>query len=231
LCKRIAGISTALVGTNPAISRGGIVPDDMLQGEANSVADAIRRLEAASEAMSSAVGDRDGAEVADAKRQLAQAVGDAREIGVSWQTVGDALGMRRGAAYQRFRQRPASRRVEIHESPIDGVSVLAIRGELDAQTAPRVAAAIASALQHVPMGLIVDLLQLRFLSSAGMTALVDGDREARRIGKRFGVVADGSATSRPMTLTGVHHVLDLYATVHAAMKGLHQLADSDDAGS
>jgi hypothetical protein len=28
------------------------------------------------------------------------------EAGVSWQSVGDALGIRRGAAYQRFRRKP-----------------------------------------------------------------------------------------------------------------------------
>jgi hypothetical protein len=28
------------------------------------------------------------------------------DVGVSWQSVGEALGIRRGAAYQRFRRRP-----------------------------------------------------------------------------------------------------------------------------
>jgi hypothetical protein len=42
-----------------------------------------------------------------AERTLAAAVLAASDHGLSWQTIGDALGMRRGAAYQRFRRRPS----------------------------------------------------------------------------------------------------------------------------
>lgn len=195
------------------------------------VADAIRRVTEASDAMTSAKrGGADPHAVA-SNRELTAAVGAARDLDVSWQTIGDAIGMRRGAAYQRFRLRPPSRHIDIHETPIDGVTVLAVRGELDAHTAPRLAEAIGSALADVPMGLIVDLEELSFLSSAGMTTLIDGDRSAGRSGKQFGVVVDGAATSRPLTTMGIDRLLNLYPTVHAAMNGLHALADRDAAGS
>lgn len=38
--------------------------------------------------------------------EVQMAVDVARDLDVSWQSIGDALGMRRGAAYQRFRNRP-----------------------------------------------------------------------------------------------------------------------------
>jgi anti-sigma B factor antagonist len=197
---------------------------------ASAVAGAMQRITDTSHAMIAVKhGQLDSAAVA-ARDELASAVGAARDLGVSWQTIGDALGMRRGAAYQRFRLRPPSRNIDIHEAPIDGVTVLAVRGELDAHTVPRMTDAIDKALVEVPMGLILDLAELRFLSSAGMTALVEGDRSARRSGKRFGVVADGSATRRPLETMGIDRMLNLYPTVHAAMNGLHRLVDHGEAG-
>jgi anti-anti-sigma factor len=206
------------------------MPDDPLHSATpapsnTTVAEAIHRITTASDAMNAVLASQPDV-VAQAKRQLAQAVGAARDLDVSWQTIGDALGMRRGAAYQRFRQRPPSNTLEIHESPIDGVTVLSARGELDAPTAPQMADAIRSALPHVPMGLIVDLSQVTLLTSAGMSALVEGDRAARRAGKRFGLVAEGRRTIRPMKVIGA--IPMTYATVHAAMVGLHQRGASAD---
>jgi hypothetical protein len=44
-----------------------------------------------------------------AKDELRSAVLAAHDLGVSWQSIGDGLGIRRGAAYQRFRRRPDER--------------------------------------------------------------------------------------------------------------------------
>ena len=46
---------------------------------------------------------RDGEALAAEQRELHVLVRAARDRGVSWQTIGDTLGLRRGAAYQRFR--------------------------------------------------------------------------------------------------------------------------------
>jgi hypothetical protein len=40
---------------------------------------------------------------------LREAIALAHDAGVSWGAIGDVLGMRRGAAYQRYRRRPSSR--------------------------------------------------------------------------------------------------------------------------
>ncbi len=138
-----------------------------------------------------------------AKHELAHAVGGAaRDLEVSWQTIGDALGMRRGAAYQRFRHRTTLRSFAIHESPIDGVTVLAVRGELDALTVPRLAEAISRCLAEVPVGLIVDLEETTFLSSTGAGALVDADGSARSSGKRLAIAAQSVTVSRTLSMMG-----------------------------
>ncbi|WP_173008489.1 STAS domain-containing protein [Mycolicibacterium sp. P1-18] len=187
-------------------------------------ADAIRRIAAASEVIASVTTTWPVDEIVAAKADLALAVGAARDLAVSWQAVGDALGMRRGNAYQRFRQRPASRMFAIHESPIDGVTVLTLRGDLDAVTVPQLSGATHRTLGEVETGVIVDLEELTFLSSAGMGALVAGHRGARLQGKRFGVVTNSAISKRPITLLGIDQTLNLYATVHEAMLGLHRPA-------
>ena len=193
-------------------------------------ADAIQRIAVASEVMASITTTWPVDEIVAAKADLACAVGTARELDVSWQAIGDALGMRRGNAYQRFRQRPASRMFSIHESPIDGVTVLALSGDLDAVTVPQLSDATSKTLGEVETGVIVDLEGLTFLSSAGMGALVAGHRGARLRGKRFGVVTDSLLSKRPITLMGIDKTLDLYATVHEAMRGLHRLDGDPHAG-
>ena len=97
---------------------------------------------------------------------------------------------------------------------------IAVRGELDALTAPQLDDAINASLAKEPIALVIDLLELSFLASAGMTVLLDGQRAASQLKKRFGVVADGPRTSRPMKLIGVDQVLSLYPTLEAALSSM-----------
>jgi hypothetical protein len=71
---------------------------------------AIRRIRDAADAVYSAKqGPMTGA-LAVANEDLRATVQAARDVGVSWQTIGNALGLRRGAAYQRFRHRSTGSR-------------------------------------------------------------------------------------------------------------------------
>jgi anti-sigma B factor antagonist len=106
----------------------------------------------------------------------------------------------------------------VRASSIDGVLVLGVRGELDVFTAPQLAEAIDNGIAASLTALIVDLSEVAFLASAGMTVLVTGHETALRSGKRFMVVADGPATSRPMMLTGLDQAVSLYPTLDAALK-------------
>jgi hypothetical protein len=48
------------------------------------------------------------AEVTEARQHLRTAVGAARDAGATWMHIGDRLGIARGNAYQRYRERPAA---------------------------------------------------------------------------------------------------------------------------
>ncbi len=97
--------------------------------------------------------------------------------------------------------------------------VLKVSGALDTITAPSLATHLDVVLNHEPAVLIVDLTGVDFLSSAGMTLLVETHRLTARTATMLRVAADGPATSRPMRSIGVDKIVDLYASVTEAISG------------
>lgn len=100
---------------------------------------------------------------------------------------------------------------------IEGIAVLHAGGEIDVVTAP----VFEQKLNELgamcgTSTLVVDLLGVQFLSSAGLAVLMRtaDDLEGR---SRFLIVADGPATARPMTLVGLTETLEVFPTVEAAL--------------
>jgi anti-anti-sigma factor len=91
----------------------------------------------------------------------------------------------------------------------DGV-VLAIRGELDLDSAPSVGTQLRDRLEGLPVGTVVtlDLRGVGYLASAGVGLLVQLHARARNRGLRLRVRADpGSVPTRVLALTGVDALL------------------------
>lgn len=103
----------------------------------------------------------------------------------------------------------------VAEEWVGSVVVVALTGVLDMLTSPRLEAAVAQALRKGPSALIIDLTNVNFLASAGMSALLAA-RDQVGSSAAFAVVADGPATSRPLTLVGLADVIGLYRTVQEA---------------
>ncbi|CAN5191461.1 STAS domain-containing protein [soil metagenome] len=98
------------------------------------------------------------------------------------------------------------------------IAVLTATGTVDVLTAPQLIEAVDALLTESPSAVIVDLTDVDFLASAGMSALINAHEKVAGSGS-FGVVASGSVTSRPMRLVGLHEVISLYETLDEAMKG------------
>jgi anti-sigma B factor antagonist len=97
-----------------------------------------------------------------------------------------------------------------------GFIVLTVTGMVDMLTAPLLTEAITAALAEPPDGLVVDLSKVEFLGSAGMTVLVAADKQCTPPA-RFGVVATGRYTARPLHLVGLDEVISVYPTLHEAL--------------
>ncbi len=109
----------------------------------------------------------------------------------------------------------------ITEAWIDGIAVVSVRDPVDMLSAPQLSEAICAVLTTAPSGLIVDLTEVDFLASVGMSVLVEAQNWASAISAQFGVVADGAATARPLKLLGIDAVLALYPTLDAALRDFH----------
>lgn len=99
---------------------------------------------------------------------------------------------------------------------VDHVVVIAVSGEVDMLTAPQLTRAIGAAMAaRSPGGVIVDLTQVSFLASAGLSLLIDTHDDVTP-NARFGVVADGVA-ARSITVLGLDTLITTYRTVEEAM--------------
>ena len=105
----------------------------------------------------------------------------------------------------------------------EGVALVGIGGEIDLSTAPAFEAVIAEALEEDPRVLVIDLSEVTFMASVGLRVLA---ATQEKVGKsiQLAVVADHSAASRPMQLTGLDSVISLYPTVDEALTALGQAA-------
>ena len=111
---------------------------------------------------------------------------------------------------------------EIRESWSDRLAVLSVSDAVDMLTAPQLSRAICDVLEHSASALIIDLTEVDFLASVGVSVLVATQGAADAMAVRFAVVADGAATSRPIRLLGLDTILALYPTLDDALQALRR---------
>ncbi|KAA8889402.1 STAS domain-containing protein [Nocardia colli] len=119
--------------------------------------------------------------------------------------------------------RSAGTRLTIEQVVLDRVTVLRASGEIDVLTAPHLDEAIDRALStdgdEPRCGVVVDLSAVTFLASAGLAVLAAG-AQPRTGGQRLVIVANRSATIRPLQVTGLTDLLSVYSTVPEAAEAL-----------
>jgi anti-sigma B factor antagonist len=116
---------------------------------------------------------------------------------------------------------PASHPFEIREHDANGVHVIAMRGELDLATAPRLAVRIDNARRNGSRRLLIDLTTASFCDSSGLRALIGCRREVSAGGGRMVVAAqEDSAVGRMFALAGAHEVLPVYEDFESALAAL-----------
>ncbi len=91
----------------------------------------------------------------------------------------------------------------------DGAFHISLRGELDVSTAPRFNAALSDPRIRRCHTLVVDLSELTFMDSTGLSAVLVGEMHARTRGQRFAVVRGPRHVQELFRLTGVDHFLEV----------------------
>ena len=99
-----------------------------------------------------------------------------------------------------------------------GAVVIGVRGEVDAFTHDRLAAAVEAALDgHTPM-VVIDLSEVSFFGSPGIAVLIDAETAARTSGQLLRVVVDHRRpVIRPLIVMGLTGYLTLFHWLDEAL--------------
>jgi len=98
--------------------------------------------------------------------------------------------------------------------------VVAVSGDVDVLTVPRLREELDLALAQAGTDpVVVDLTEVTFLASRGLSALVDAHRAACACGPLRIVVDHTRPVIRPLQLTGLAEVLTLFTDVEDALQG------------
>ncbi|MGV9611771.1 STAS domain-containing protein [Nocardia xishanensis] len=110
----------------------------------------------------------------------------------------------------------ASKVLDVRVREHDGVDVVTVHGEVDMASAPQLQAALEEALEQAQRGgraVVVDMLEVGFLGSAGLSVLLVASEAQSR---RLRVVAS-DAVRRPIELTALDELLLVFPSLDAAL--------------
>lgn len=103
----------------------------------------------------------------------------------------------------------------------DGVTVLAVGGEIDVASAPMLEEAVAGVVAEDPHALVIDLSEVQFLALVGLRILTTA-REKIGEAARFAVAAQGPITSRIIRLVKLDSFLSLHESLEDALLAVKQ---------
>jgi anti-anti-sigma factor len=99
--------------------------------------------------------------------------------------------------------------LEVNTHEEDGSVRLALTGELDISSAPRVDDELTRVEADAPGVVVLDLRGLAFMDSTGLRLIVSADARAREQGRRLVVVKGPEAVQRIFRVTRLDERLDM----------------------
>jgi anti-anti-sigma factor len=117
---------------------------------------------------------------------------------------------------------PYSGDLKIDRTDQGSTLVYQVSGEVDTLTAPGLDRALGATYESADQvsNVILDLTNVPFLSSAGLSILVDHHQRCVDKGIRLSVVAAQRATLRAIQITALDRVIPLHGTVAEALEAI-----------
>ncbi|MEO5709558.1 MAG: STAS domain-containing protein [Nocardioidaceae bacterium] len=100
----------------------------------------------------------------------------------------------------------------------DGHTVLSPHGEIDFATGPQLKDAITELLVAGDVRLVIDLLDVDFIESTGLGALIGGRRRAHALKGSLVLVCTEQQVLKIFRITGLDKVFTIHETVEAATR-------------
>ena len=107
--------------------------------------------------------------------------------------------------------------MELETQANGDVRVVAVKGNLDALTAPELADALAAQLREGNAKLVADLTGLEYTSSAGLRVLLNGAKEARSKGGDLRFAAVQPNVKKVLDLSGFMSIMKSFPDVASAV--------------
>lgn len=101
----------------------------------------------------------------------------------------------------------------------DGIGTVVVAGDVDLLTAPRMASAVEQA-QEPGRAVLLDLSDVDFLGSAGLSVLVQAARRADDVQGRLAVLVTRHPVQRAIEVTGLDAALNIFKTADEATEFL-----------
>jgi anti-sigma B factor antagonist len=98
----------------------------------------------------------------------------------------------------------------------DGLVHMALAGELDLSSVPKVQEELRRVEAGSPPTLVLDLSKLTFLDSTGLRCIVTADERARAEGRRIVIVRGPDAVQRVFSITRLEERLEIVDDAAAA---------------
>lgn len=98
----------------------------------------------------------------------------------------------------------------------NGIAVLAVRGEVDVYTAPRLREKLVELVSEGKQKIVVDLEGVDFLDSTGLGVLVGGLKRARSHEGDLSLVCTQHRILKVFEITGLTKVFDIHDSVDTA---------------
>ena len=102
----------------------------------------------------------------------------------------------------------------------DGMTIITVEAELDVYTAETLRVTLADLAGEGVTRLVIDLEKCEFIDSTGLGVLLGCHKRMVKRGGALAVVCTVERLLQAIRLTGLHTVLDIYATADAAVKAL-----------
>jgi anti-sigma B factor antagonist len=105
-------------------------------------------------------------------------------------------------------------------TPREGLAVIALGGEVDVYTSPRVKQEIVNLLNSGTTKLVVDLTGVEYLDSTGLGVLIGALKRARERDGDLKLVCDNLRILRIFEITGLTKIFDIYRSESEAVEKL-----------
>lgn len=94
--------------------------------------------------------------------------------------------------------------------------VVKLAGEVDVAAAPRLRETLLRLLHRTDLAVVIDLSELDFIDSTGLSALIAGARRATALGRDYALAAPRPRIKRVFDVTGLDHVIPIHDVIENA---------------